>query len=286
MRINDKKFIARTAQIYLFFAALSAFVLIPLNEANAVRISMKRVIFSEGKKSETITIINNTTEEKTYRLGWRKYVMDEKKSLRAVDDDIVKETFTDWADDMVRYAPRRVVVAPGASQQIRLLFRRPANLEEKEYRSHLWIVTENKPNEFDKGEKPSQGHSVKLAVQPAISLPVFVRNGNLSATASISDTAAKILPDNKLEVSFTLHREGNRSLYGDFDFICSDSQLVMHQVRGVSIYTEISKRFLDFKIPLETAEEKSCKSISIIYKSDPNDSEYNGALLAQGNVNL
>lgn len=265
---------------------LGLYLAIPMQDANAVRISMKRVIFGDGKKSETITIINNTTEEKTYRLGWRKYVMDEKKSLRAVDGEIVQETFFDWADNMVRYAPRRVKVAPGASQQIRLLFRRPANLEEKEYRSHLWIVTETKPEDFKKDSSATSGHSVKLAVQPAISLPIFVRNGDLTASASISEEALKQISADKLNVSFVLNREGSRSLYGDFDFICTENQLVIHQVRGVSVYTEINKRYLDFDIPLETAEEKSCKGVSILYKSDPDDPDFKGKLLAQGSATL
>ena len=49
---------------------------------------------------------------------------------------------------MIRYAPRRVTVPPGGSQQIRILLRRPRDLEPGEYRSHLWIVTEQAAKEF------------------------------------------------------------------------------------------------------------------------------------------
>ena len=264
-------------KIIAFALICATFSVLGARDASAVRVSMKRIIFEGSTRSEVLTIINNTGETQTYRLGWRKYKMDERNSLKAVpegqDDGSVL-----WADKMLRFAPRRVTIAPGSSQQIRLLLRRPADIQETEYRSHLWIVTETKPDRFDI-ETQNGDQNIKLAVQPAISLPVFVRHGSLDAEASIDD--AKLARSARgLKVSFTLNRQGSSSIYGDFDFVCKDGNkdVVLRQVRGISVYTEIDKRYMDFDIPLNDGQ--ACSNVGIEYRSDPSDPKHKGATLA------
>lgn len=267
----------------LVLALMASFLLWP-SEAFAIRVSLKRVTFEDSKRSEILTIINSTEREQTYRLGWRKYRMDEKKALRAVGEGEAANDIQ-WADDMVRFAPRRVTIPAGGSQQIRLLFRRPADLKDGEYRSHLWIVSETPPESFDTKEAGKQ--AVRLAVQPAISLPIFVRAGKLEAKASITDTKAAKANGNNLKVSFVLNREGTRSIYGDVDFLCSQGgkEVVLHQVRGISVYTEIAKRYMDFDIPLDTPEKQSCNNVTVRYRADTEDAQFKGATLAEGSAN-
>ena len=268
----------------VFILFLAAFVFFSVPDAHAIRVSLKRVVFEGNKRSEILTLINNTGKPQTYRLGWRKYRMDEHKSLVNIPEGEADGGIL-WADDMIRFAPRRVTVPPGRSQQVRLLFRRPKDLQEAEYRSHLWIVTETQPEIFDK-DKEDGKNSVRLAVQPAISLPIFVRNGNLTASASITDLKMSKAGGN-MKVSFVLNRQGDRSIYGDFDFVCSlgGKELVLHQVRGISVYTEINKRYLDFDIPL-TGEAQSCNNVHVMYRSEPEDTLFKGATLAEASASL
>lgn len=261
----------------------ATFFMLSVKDAGAVRVSLKRIIFEGPVRSEILTLINNTGEAQTYRLGWKKYKMGERNSLRALADDKDDGSVL-WADKMLRFAPRRVTIPAGGSQQIRLLLRRPADIQEAEYRSHLWIVTETKPDKFDVQAKRGE-QMIKLAVQPAISLPVFVRHGELNATASI-DSAKLTKTAKGLNVSFTLNREGSSSVYGDFDFTCKDGarDTVLRQVRGISVYTEISKRYLDFDIPLNDGQ--SCNNVGIEYRSDPADKQHRGATLATASVSL
>ena len=252
--------------------------------AYAVRVSLKRVVFDENKRSEILTIINTTAEPQTYRLGWRRYRMSGGKGLSVIkegedDSDIL------WADDMIRFAPRRVTIPPGSSQQIRLLLRRPANIQQAEYRSHLWIVSESKPAKFD--AEPGNKKAMRLAVQPAISLPIFVRHGDLNVETSISNAQLK-RTDKGLNTTFTLNRTGNRSIYGDFDFTCTNQseELILHQVRGIAVYTETNMRNLDFDIPLSENTAANCSSIKITYRADPNDADFAGKTLAEATATL
>jgi len=270
-------------KIIILTILCAAFLILNVSDAGAVRVSLKRIIFEGPVRSEILTLINNTGETQTYRLGWKKYKMSERNSLRALPEDKDDGSVL-WADKMLRFAPRRVTIPAGSSQQIRLLLRRPSDIQEAEYRSHLWIVTETKPDKFDVQAKHGE-QMIKLAVQPAISLPVFVRHGKLNATASISDTKLSKTPKG-LKVNFTLNREGASSIYGDFDFVCKDGvqDAVLRQVRGISVYTEISKRYLDFDIPLNEGE--SCNNVAIEYRSDPSDRQHKGATLATASASL
>ena len=121
----------------------ATFFMLSIKDAGAVRVSLKRIIFEGPVRSEILTLINNTGETQTYRLGWKKYKMDERNSLRALADDKDDGSIL-WADKMLRFAPRRVTIPAGGSQQIRLLLRRPSDIQEAEYRSHLWIVTHHR----------------------------------------------------------------------------------------------------------------------------------------------
>ena len=273
----------RTFKNIICLISISAlFIILNAPDASAVRVSMKRITFEGKTRSEVLTIINNTGEAQTYRLGWRKYKMGERSSLKAIENDADDDGSILWADEMLRFAPRRVSIPAGSSQQVRILLRRPSGIEEAEYRSHLWILTESKPGEYQLHANNNQ-QAIRLAIQPAISLPIFVRHGELKATGSISDASMKRTP-NGLRVSFTLNRTGNRSLYGDFTFICKDEgEKVLHQLKGISVYTEIEKRYLDFNIPLKG---NSCKKVSIEYRSDPQDAQFQGATIAEATVSL
>ena len=265
-----------------FCMLLTATVLLMTSEpAHAVRVSLKRIVFDGSKRSEILTLINNTAEPKTYRLGWRKYRMDETMSLRSIEEDDDASDIL-WADEMIRYAPRRVTIQPGGTQQVRLLLRRPKDIQEAEYRAHLWIITETEPESFSP-DPGSKKQSIRLAVQPAISLPVFVRHGNLSVKSSITNPVLTKTAEG-YDIAFTLNREGNRSIYGDFDFICKDGgqDTVLRKIRGLAVYPETDYRNLKFEIPTAT----SCSTVQIVYRSDPNDRDFAGAVLSEATATL
>src|SRR5690606_23596221 len=120
---------------------------------------------------------------------------------------------------------------PGGTQQVRILLRRPADLAPGEYRSHLWIITETKPEGFS-ADGADASRSFKLSIQPSLTMPVFVRHGNLDVSAQISDVRYSAVPGGG-SVSFVLNRTGNRSLYGDINIICTGGgEYEAHNVRG------------------------------------------------------
>ena len=124
-------------------------------------------------------------------------------------------------------------------------------------------------------------------MQPAISLPVFVRNGDLKAEVNITD-AKLTRTDKGLNTTFTLNRTGTRSVYGDVEFVCTDQgqNTILHQVRGIAVYMEVQTRNMKFPIPMKTETAASCNNINIIYRSTPEDRDFQGDVMAQASASL
>jgi P pilus assembly chaperone PapD len=258
-------------------------LLILPHSAEALRVTMKRVIFEGPVRTELLTIVNNTAEEQAYRLGWRMMRMTEDSTLEYVKEGDSMEGLKP-ADEMIRYSPRRVVLPPGSSQQVRLMLRRPKDLPEGEYRSHFWIQPEAPAQKFTP-EKQAEADSkpvIQIKMLTGMTVPVFVRNGNLTASASITD--AKAVPGKEgMDVSFTLNREGNRSLYGDFAFTCNGK--LAKEVQGIAVYTEVTKRHMKYTVPYpEGGGAGSCSQLGIKYTSDKEDLLFKGKALAEASV--
>lgn len=261
-----------TLGVLAFAVALSV-----THEAQALKVTMKRVIFEGTKRAEVLTLINNTPDEITFRMGWRNMRMTEDGLRDIADGEDLGNIMP--LDKMVIFAPRRVVIAPGGSQQIRLMLRKPKDLAEGEYRSHLWIRPEADAVKFDPNPVESGKAAVTIKMLAGVSLPVFVRSGQMSATAKL-ENAAVTQANGKLNVSLDLSRQGNRSVYGDFDFICTSGaeERVIHQIRGIAIYPDVEKRSLKYSFADASG---SCSALRIVYTSDKDDPLFKGNAIAQ-----
>ncbi len=253
-------------------------------DAYALRITMKRVIFEGPKRTEVLTIINNTAEEQVYRLGWRRMRMTEESSLQALEDDDPGADLKE-AEDMVRFAPRRVVLPPGRTQQVRLMLRRPKDLADGEYRSHFWIQPEEEAKAFDPnaGKAQTKGQSIQIKMLTGLTLPVFVRAGKMEVSGRIENARLETKKD-KPAVSYMLHRQGNRSLYGDIEITCRSGgeEIVAAAVRGIAVYAEVDKR--QVTNVLSSMPANGCSDMKIVYKANEDDPFYKGGVIAEASV--
>lgn len=258
---------------------LAAFLILAASDAFALRVTLKRIEFEGPKRTEILTIVNNTAEEQVYRLGWRPMRMTEGASLEFIEGD----TPDNPVEDMVKFAPRRIVLPAGASQQVRLLLRRPRDLAVGEYRSHLWFQPEEEAVEFQPVESSGDKPTIQLKMLTGLTLPVFVRAGNLTAEVAISNLKAT-RSGNKVDVSFNLERKGERSVYGDFQFICDGS--IAKEIRGIAVYTEISRRLMNFNINLTEKNISSCNQLTVKYTAPEEDTLFKGDLMAEASTRL
>lgn len=255
-------------KILLFFITFTVFLGGWIPQADALKITLKRVVFEGPKRTEVLTLINSADRPMTYRIGWRHYIMTEEESLVLIKDDEPMPPQIKPVTDMIRYAPRRVTIPPRSSQQIRLMLRTPADLAEGEYRSHLWIRPEEDVERFrqetaQNNQNTGRKAGVTIRLLTGVTMPVIVRKGNLSATAEVKDLVAT-QTEGFINTSFYISKEGNRSVYGDIDFVCNNGAYIAHSAKGIALYDEVQGR--NFKMKFEKGlDQAACNDLTVQY---------------------
>jgi uncharacterized protein related to proFAR isomerase len=103
----------------------------------------------------------------------------------------------------------------------------------------------------------------------------------MTATAKLENAAVK-MANGKMNIDLDLLRQGNRSIYGDLDFICTSGseEKVIRQVRGIAIYTDVGIRHLKYDFP-QSEVGGNCSSLRIVYTSDKDDPLFRGNVIAE-----
>jgi hypothetical protein len=142
---------------------------------------------------------------------------------------------------MISYAPRRVVLPPNQPQSIRVAVRAPQGLADGEYRAHMMFraVPVSKPVTQTGAERSA----ISISLNPiyGITIPIIIRQGNLVATAAI--TNAKI--DRSAErpvLVLGLSRSGTRSTYGNITIKKEGISKPVFEARGLGVYPEVKNR--------------------------------------------
>jgi hypothetical protein len=204
-----------------------------------------RLVFEGRQRTGQLTLVNTGAQAATYRISLIRLRMTETGAFREVQEPDSAEQF---ADTLVRFSPRRVELPPGVPQTVRLQLRLPADLPAGEYRSHLLFraVPVSAPEESVRSE-PATGVEIALRAVYGVSIPIIVRQGDLAAELTLSDARVESAPgeDPPTRLAVTLHRSGNRSVYGDLTAVLvRDGQpdLVVGIAKGLAVYTPNTRR--------------------------------------------
>ncbi|HEY9081613.1 fimbrial biogenesis chaperone [Magnetovibrio sp.] len=215
-------------------------------------VSPTRVVFEDRTRSAKVTLANRGSATATFRISLIDMSMDDNGQMsQAVPGETPPSSIPSSAQDLIRYAPRQIDIAPGATQVVRLSLRKPANLADGEYRSHMFFravppedagrsVTDDTP--LEKGEL-----RIQLVPIYGVTIPIIVRNGKLSTDAGMSNlvlSAATDTEPQKLEIELT--RAGDRSAFGDLMAIYRPAnggeEIVVGRISRVAVYTPNTKR--------------------------------------------
>jgi len=230
----------------------------------------QRIVLEDRERSASLDLLNTSNETGRYQIYFEHKIMKEDGSIINIANP---EDGGPYAGDMIRYSPRRVDIPANQSQTIRLAVRRPKNLPDGEYLSHLVlkqipnIQTSNNVADSDNPE----GKQLNLSVQPILKLaiPVIVRKGKLDTTADITDVTL-IKKDGLVEdVHFTLHRKGRFSLYGDVALFEKTEQGLGQRlgfIRGIALYDPTQKRLV--KLHLDEAQDLSGKTLMLHFEEN------------------
>jgi hypothetical protein len=236
--------------LFLFHLVVATLA-VPAHAAGDLLVAPTRVVL-DGTRGTEVVLNNIGNAPATYRISL------EIKRMTALGglDEIAEEDVTaaeQMALEMISFSPRRVTLPPNQPQVIRIGVRPPEGLPPGEYRAHMLFRAVPDPLAATERVNTSTG-GVSVALTPiyGITIPIIVRVGDLSASASIG-TARIADEGGQPHFAFDLSRQGNRSVYGDIEVTRPGVKDPLFLARGIAIYPEVAARRVSFAIPPEVA---------------------------------
>jgi len=254
----------------------------PLSPAGAAEggmggllIAPTRVVMEARQHAAELTLMNRGTRAATYRLE----VVEKRMAADGRLENLPEgEAPPHSAAALLRYSPRQVTLAPGETQKVRLMARRPAELAPGEYRSHLMLRALPPATEPPRAQAAvGEGQlSVQLITTTAITIPLIVRHGATRCQVELTELALRQPgnPGDEPRLGFRIIRSGTRSSYGDVtvEWQAADGRapLPVGHLRGLAVYTPNDFRQAD--VPLATAPEPLTSGVLRVTYRDAEES--------------
>ena len=247
-------------------------------------ITPKRVVFEGNKQQAELNLMNTGTDTATYSVSFRNYNMTEQGQLALIEKS---DSTLMLAEPYLRIFPRLITLAPGEAQDIMLQFRRKVDMIAGEYRSHIWFRDEKNYAPLGK-QKPSLDQnqlSVSVTAIFGITIPVIIRIGALSVSATLSDLKLETKEDTIQNLKLTINRMGNISINGKLkvEYISSKGKSCQVALMNVGIYTNLKKRAISIKLNNPNGQDLKSGKLKVRYTS-PDDAKY--VVYAEGELNL
>jgi hypothetical protein len=273
-----------------FFHRLTLFLLLLLPVSHALAELMlypTRIVFAGNQRAAQLELINNGTESETYRISLVNRRMSETGAFSGIDVPLPGEQF---AEDMLRYSPRQVTLAPGAGQAVRIMVRKPANLATGEYRSHMLFAMQPDPRgrtSVESSDATADNEiGIMLTALVGASIPVIVRHGNTNASVALTHIDLQRPADKAPVLGFVMERSGNQSVYGDLTISFtpySGSEQVIARANGVAVYTPNPLRRASITLGQLNGSQLTNGALRVTYREQAEDG---GALLAEAVLQL
>jgi len=221
-------------------------------------------IVLDGRRGTEIILKNIGDEVATYRVSVEFRRMGEDGKLVDVELPSDKEKA---AEEMILYAPRKVVLPPDQPQAIRLSARAPQGLPDGEYRVHMLFRAIPAPQAVTAPQKVD-GVAFQLRPIYGVTIPVIVRLGNLEAKAGLSNVR-KVTDGGKPAISLDISRSGGRSTYGEVRVFKAGIDKPIAMAAGVAVYTEIGQRSVT--VPIDPAQLANATGQVTVQYVEPTD---------------
>jgi hypothetical protein len=224
----------------------------PLAAQGDLLIAPTRLVL-DGRRGGEVTLSNIGTEEATYRISLELRRMSPDGELEPVEEADANVT-EKAALEMIRYAPRRVILPPGEPQAIRITARPGAELPDGEYRVHMAFAAVPKVRPIEPAQDGAANEGVQIRLLPifGITMPIIVRKGEIEVTAALANPRIEQTADGA-NFAVDIARSGTGSVYGDLLVYHQGSNDPVFVLRGIGVYPEIEARHSSFDIPGDQA---------------------------------
>ncbi len=237
-----------------------------------------RIVFDGEMRTAELALVNRSNTAHSYALSFVQCRMSDSGEIKEIDATAPADPQERFADSLVRFSPRRVILEPRQVQMVRMMLRKPADLAEGEYRSHLSFRLIPTAENAVKPDSVSRGIQIKLIPIYGVTIPVIVRHGSLTATTRLSG-----LRFDTKGLHFTIEREGSRSTYGDLvvQWKGTGKAVTVGQMNGVAVYTPNPKRTVSMALSPPKGVELRGGELTVRYIAKENDTEQ---LITEGKI--
>lgn len=265
----------KNLSVKLFLFVIICLLFINEVVSQSLLVTPTRIVFEGNKRTQEISLHNTASKQVNYEVLFINYLMSEDGSFIEVTDE---EAYM-IAEPYLRFFPKRISLGPNETQTLRIQLRKPSNLEEGEYRSHLYFrnIPDRSPAGLDENDTTAYG--LKLIPVFGITFPVIFRHGDqLNVNTYINEAALRIEDNENVFIDLEFNREGNMSAYGDITILhkTQDNFSILKYMKGIAIYTPNNARYM--KILLENIHPQSLTEGEIIirynYSSDNKNASY------------
>lgn len=235
---TEKKYLTRNIYLIIFFITIYFSSIMGVFAQGDLLIFPKRIELEGRKRVEQIILANTGKDTAIYNISFKQYRMTETGDFVTITEPDLGQHF---ATPFLRVYPRRVNLAPGESQTVKVQKFNTDKMEDGEYRSHLYFRAErnNKPLGQDNEEKANT-ISVKLEAVYGISIATIIRKGTSNTEISVSEPTYNNDGVSNHFLNFNINRTGNMSSYGDItvNYISLENKIYeVGKVKGLAVYT-------------------------------------------------
>jgi P pilus assembly chaperone PapD len=228
----------------------------PSEAPGGVSVIPNRVVLEGRERAAEVMLKNSGSSRASFRVSMVEKDMTEEGRLA----DRAKREGEITAADLVRFSPRQVDLDPGETQIVRIQVRKPDNLPDGEYRSHLLLqgIPPARKAEPIEGDHADRAVSFGITQVLGISIPIIVRQGSLTAEVSLSHGEPVFYQPNYENsapvINLWVERKGNRSVIGDMKVTLESGGnkpkgTVLWEVKSVGIYTNLTRRKIFLGVP-------------------------------------
>jgi P pilus assembly chaperone PapD len=237
-----------------------------------LNISPKRVTFDRNRRSATVYIYNQGGAPASFDVALIDRTMLPDGQIVAVSEADQRPEIKPYVDalksaqPMLLVSPRRVTLAPGQGQTIRMRVNGAPEADTAEYRTHLTVTT-IPPRDAGLTAEAAAGigpNELRFQINSVfgLSIPAIVRTGEPDVRAAIENIRVEYAdlsvdgesaPRRTPVAVFDLVRQGANSLFGNVEIRAAGGRNnePLGIARGVGVYPEIGRRTL--RVPLSRA---------------------------------
>ena len=248
-----------------------------------------RIVFDAKQRAAQVELMNSGSKPETYRLHMVNRRMGPNGEFIAIETPGAGEQF---ADAMLVFSPHQVTIPPGGSQVVRILLRRPAELAEGEYRSHLQFdrVADAEGSASVEQMARNNPQQVGVVIQALIgaSIPVIVRQGQPRSQVKLSQLT--LVPSGQGKsggaLSLAIEREGKASAFGDLAVSFTTAAGVtmeLARANGLAVYVPNPSRNVLLPLTLPGGEPLPAGTLRVTFRERP---EAGAKLLADAALTL